>query len=302
MAPKPKIKKINSPAPAKGSTTQLLRIPSVDEVNEPPTEFTEYMTLLYGGKGMGKTSGSSSFPDYLNCSFEPRRRNIRIRQTFFEVKKSQDLMDYRDEHPDEDPLNYDAWRQFVEIGRQAVEDPTVSGIAVDTVDLAYSACQESICFDRGNPNLSAKCDGINGWDDLRMTFTGFFTYLASHGLGILFISHAKEREQEFMDGAEGITLVGPSCTPACEKIMKQLCDFWFYYTYHESRRCLIIRDPEMNINVACGNGFMDANGEPLRRIYVPEARPEEFYSTISSYYKGEATKKQPVKKKAIRKK
>lgn len=282
----------------KRQKVSTIRIPTSSEMNEPPENFLDYCTLLYGRKGIGKTSATASFPGFLNCQFEPRRRNVKIRQMNFDCKSASELIILNDKGT-QDPLEYDAWKMLVEVGRLAIDDDSVKGLAIDSVDLAYSACQESLCADRGVEHPSAKTEGSNGWDELRMTFTGFFNTLMTNGLSILFISHAKEREQEFMEGTEGLAIVGPSCTPGCGKILKQLCDYWFFYGFHDGKRCVTLRDPDMNLDVACGNGFYNEDGSEIRHIYIPNDHTK-FYPTINSYYKGETPK--PVRKKTVKRK
>jgi hypothetical protein len=54
------------------------------DLSIPPMNFLQYTTLLYGAKGAGKTTGASTFPDNYTFMYEPRRRNIALRASFFE--------------------------------------------------------------------------------------------------------------------------------------------------------------------------------------------------------------------------
>jgi hypothetical protein len=289
-------------------TTTPIVLPGPNDLHIPSEDFSDYCTLLYGKKGIGKTTLTSGYPGYLNCCFEPGRNNITIRKVDFELKSAEQLIKLRQEGAD--MYNVDPWMKLMEVGRLAIEDPTVKGLAIDTVDLAYSACQESVCSQNGVLTPFAKVDNRpNLWDELRMTFTGFFHYLRSQGVGVLFVSHAKEREQELMEGNAGMAIVGPSCTKACLQIMKQMCDFWMYYGFHEGKRCIILDDPDMTIDVACGVGFRDINGIQLPRIYLPKNpnNPEELYHAIDSKFSPskakESTKKKVAKQsvKAVKK-
>lgn len=289
------VKKIIGKPPTR--KTPAIILPGRDDLSVPPEDFLEYTALFYGKKGIGKTSGTSSYPDYINCAFEPERKNIELRKIDFHLRDAEELIQLAASGEYSDPFEYDAWEHLKQVGYLALKDPTVKGLAVDTVDLAYSACQESICARHGVTSPFAKVEGKNLWDTLRMEFTGFFSTLRHHGIGTLFISHAKEREAELMDGVEGLTMVGPSCTPACMKILKQLCDFWFYYGYHDGKRCLWLDDPTLSVDVACGRGFKNPDGTQREKLYLPND-VSKFYDTINKAYGGKApkTSKKTVKK------
>ena len=299
-APRKAVKTIKSPPPKR--TTGVIVLPSRNDLSVPPEDFLEYTTLIYGKKGIGKTTATSTFPDYLNCCFEPGRKNIEIRKIDFDLKTAQELMECSQSGDYDSPEEYDPWLKLMEVGRLSIDDDTVAGLAIDTVDMAYSACQESVCARAGVESCFAKVQGQNLWDTLRMEFTGFFHLLRSKGVGTLFISHAKEREAELMEGVEGVTMVGPSCPPACAKIMKQICDYWFFYGYSEGKRCLWLDDPEMNVEVACGRGFKAKDGTQLEKLILPND-PSKFYSLVDKAYgsKSPSPSKPKTVKKAVKK-
>lgn len=289
----PKKKTVTQPSYAglRREKVKQIILPGPKDLNQPSQVFTDYTTLIYGAKGVGKTTATASFPDCLNVSWEPRRRNVAIRMYSLELKQSSEITD-----DDDDP-----WIEFVEVCRLAAEDPTVKTLAIDTVDICYSACQEHICRIHGVTNPGDKKDFGKTWNDLKFTFTALFRTLSESGLSLIFISHSKEREQELMEGVDSVTLIGPSCASSCLTIMKQLCDFWFFYGYHEGKRCLTIRDSNRNVDVAAGYGFFDASGEPIDKIYIPND-PMKFYDTVNSAFisktpvtKG-GTVKRPVRK------
>ena len=60
------------------SGVSAIRIPSVDEVNEPSTTLTDYAICLFGEKGVGKTSLAAQFENSLIIMLEPKRRNLRM--------------------------------------------------------------------------------------------------------------------------------------------------------------------------------------------------------------------------------
>lgn len=285
---KEKVKK-EKPSYAKIARPKVkeIKLPGPDEFHEPSTNFTDYTTLIYGAKGIGKTTGTSTFPDNLSISFEPKRRNVKHRRYAIEFKKAAEITG-----DDDDP-----WCELVEVCRLAIADPTIKSLTIDTVDIAYEICQEHICRKRGIENPSEKSDGGNAWNDLKATFTALFGTLIEEGMTVIFVSHAKERDQEFMENIEGMSIIGPSCSPACLKILKQICDFWFFYGYHEGKRTLTIRDPNRYVDVAVGIGFEEADGTPIEKIVLPDD-PTQFFNAINEAFK---PKTAAPKKKAVRK-
>lgn len=287
------IKKIKKKPPTKRTASPIV-LPGINDFSIPPENFLDYTTLIYGKKGIGKTTATSTYPNYVNCCFEPGRKNISIRKLDFELKTANEIMEAANSGNFSHPSEYDPWIKLQEVGYLAISDSTVNGLAIDTVDLAYSACQESVCAAKGVTSPFEKVQGQNLWDDLRMTFTGLFHALRSENVGTLFISHAKEREAELMEGVEGVTMVGPSCSPACAKIMKQLCDYWFYYGYNEGKRCLWLDDPDMSVDVACGRGFKNADGTQKTKLFLPND-PSKFYPVVNAAY-GKKSSSKPIKK------
>lgn len=271
-------------------------LPKREEINQPPTDFLAYTTLLYGGKGKGKTTASSTFPDCLNIAFEPRRRNIALRMYAINGGvTATDIIKNRKE----DSNYLDPWTEFCCVIEMALADPTIRTIAIDTVDILYECCQEFVCAEKGLANPSDKSDGGNTWNQLKYLFIAALRAIIDRDdKALLLISHAKERDQEFMDGVDSMSLVGPSCSNACLKILKQVCDFWFFYGVDDSKRCLTLRDYERNVDVSCGHGFLDANGEEITKLYIPN-RVDAFYNTLNEAYQG--TQPKPVKKRLAKK-
>lgn len=242
----------------------------------------------------------------MNFAYEPRRQNVSLRKLDFELITAEQIHERKEAFDkDEEAFykkynnrSYDPWIDVKEFGFLCTQDDTVNGIAVDSVDMAYEMCQESICFNLGVSSPGERSDGGAGWNALKMEFLSFFRTLGDNGLSLLFISHAKARDQEFMDGISKVSIVGPSCSPACLKIMKQMCDFWFYYGYTDGKRTITLRDPTMEVDVATGYGFLDEEGEPINSIEIPED-PTKFYSTLNAAFQGTTTKKKAVPKRKL---
>lgn len=290
--PKPEFARLEKPK------VKQLVLPGLHEHHKPSNELTDYTILLYGVKGIGKTSALSTFENHLIFSFEPKRRNIEGRIVFLEVNTSAKIQKTGD----------DPWVDFVEYCNLAINDPTVKTICVDTADLCYEACQEHICAKYEIDHPSDKKDFGKSWNDIKQTFIDHFSVLISSGKTLVFTSHAKEREQEMQDGIGAVEMVGPSCAPACLKIMKQLCDFWFFYGYKEGERVITVRDESQTVAVGCGYGFFDKDQNPIEQIVIPNLSKnpngDTFFNAINKAFKGSSSPKQvskPAPKKIVRK-
>lgn len=249
-----------------------------------------------GAKGIGKTTASSTFPGNLNFMWEPRRKNVKLRMIGSDegimVRPAAEIMDGA-----EDP-----WELFKDYVAAAIHDPTVNTVTFDTVDLAYQACFESVCASLGVSHPSEiPNDYGNSWNVIKNEFTALLdTIRASEKVGLLLISHVKERDQEFAEGAGKLSIIGPSCPPACIQILKATCEFWFYMGWSEGHRQLYVRDPDRIIDVAAGHGFIGSDGDPINDFQLPDD-PTKFYATVQRKFKGGETTKRTTKKKARRK-
>ena len=261
-------------------TTRKIVIPGPDDLNIPSNDLGDYAILLMGAKGVGKTTATASWPDNLNFQWEPWRANVSLRMIGADdgiiVRTAQQIMDGA-----EDP-----WLLFIDYTAAAMEDDTIKSFAWDSVDLAYQACFESICARKGvtHPTQVEKDYG-NTWNDIKNEFTALISTIRAGGKGIVFISHVKEREQEYTEGTTALEMIGPSCTPACLKIMKDVCSFWLYYGWKDGQRTVWCRDPDRFIDVSCGTGFINKKGELLNSFHIPANKPKLFYPTLNHAFK-----------------
>jgi hypothetical protein len=243
----------------------MKRIPRPDQLNVPPANFLEYTTLIYGTKGIGKTSLASTFPDCVVIMTEPLRKNLEIRQLSLHVNTVPQLMDKAE----------DAWEVFKEVIAEASEDPTVQCLAIDTVDRLYEACLNHHCLQAKVLHPGGLNDYGQLWslikDDFEVTLNG----IRMLGMGLLLISHAKETEIELVTGGKA-TMYGPSCSAAATRYIKGACDYAFFLGYHGKQRCLHLRGDE-NIWTACG---------PANRFVSPQGRPVEILEMPSDISKG----------------
>lgn len=295
IEPKPKKTKPVYTTPSVSKTRHII-IPGPKDLNIPSDELNNYCIMLYGGKGAGKTTASSTFPDHFNFQFEPARRNVKMRMYPLLVRRAAEIT------CDED----DPWVEFILACEQVREDKTITWVAIDSVDLAYKCCQEHVCRLNECESPTDKNDYGKTWAAVTDTFVSTMNSLRIAGKSLLFISHAKERETEFFDSdgmKENLSLITPTCTASCLKVMKQMCDFWLYLGKSAGeQRTLTVRDtndPRM-LDVACGCGFIDEDGNPINRINLPSDQ-SQFYKVVNDAFQGRVPRAKVAPKKVVRK-
>lgn len=231
------------------STAPKLSLPT--EVNTPPSSLSDYCICLYGAKGIGKTSLAAQNEGYLTLMTEPRRRNLSILQ----VPKE-----------NEPALDWNAIKGYIELG---IDSPDILGFNVDSVDRAYDLCFAQVCKDVGCNHPNEMNDYGATWNRIKAEFETTFNTILFAGKGLWFISHAHQKENDEVVATEKFETCMPTCSPACWKYLKAVCDFAFYYGYTNRNRSIVVRG-EGFIWTGCGveDRFLDPQGEPLKSFYV----------------------------------
>lgn len=237
------------------------------EVNEPPDELFAYLICLYGKKGIGKTSLASQAPGSHTFMWEPRRRNLRIRQ--------QDMNQYPDE---------ERWTAYKELQQQALDDDSVQVIINDTVDRLYEACLAGNCYDRGITSPPNDDYGAT-WREIKADFEETLDLIRAADKGHVLISHQTTREMTSMDGGD-YTVIEPSCMPAAFKYIQAAADFAFYYGIYEGKRALYLRGIDNFIWAACGTDehFMQPGGKEVMILEMGNSPKLAYKSLVDSFY------------------
>lgn len=283
----------SKPAPAPAG----IYIPGPDELNEPPNDLLKYMICLYGTKGIGKSTLASTFPNSLTLMTETIRKGLRIRMAQLRTYTAEQIMEGA---PD----------TFVQVGEridQILGDGTIEVLNIDSIDLFYDMVVHHVSakWEVSNPSVLGK-ESSGCWIDIRNTFKAFMDLLAESPLGIVLISHSKEREIEAIDG-ELTPMISPSCAPACLQYIKQACDYAMFYGWHNDKRVIMVRDGLNRAWCAAGpeGHFMQPDGKPLNMFEIPDD-PAMGYKTLvkafdnklydSQRMKEESAPKLPTKK------
>lgn len=232
---------------------------------KPASELHHHNVAIFGRKGVGKSTLGSSFPNSLNFRFERGRRNIEVYQV------------------PTDPRLRLTWGSFMDYVELFADDEQFDTAVIDSVDIAYDECLEHVCakYNVSHPSKAGK-DGPGVWDEIKMTFESTFRAIQDCGKGIVFLSHEKKREEGQADGTmkEFIDL---TCKPAAGKIIKNICEFVWYYGYSGNERVLYLRNSDNSMEVACGRRdvFLQPDGVALKRIGMPTVPEGEDPLTIT---------------------
>ena len=243
------------------------------EPNVPPTDFSEYCTLIFGAKGAGKTSLCAQLPGSLTIQLEPRRRNLRIRQIEIPPVTISELR--------ESPSQVTPWQKIQAVIDKAITDKSVKHICIDTVDRAYDAAFNHHCAKNNVDNPSDLNDYGKTWDKIKQDFERTLSlvhFTENPHKGLILTSHSRHREVAEDDEAPEMFV--PTCKPACWQFLKACCDYAFYYGFSGNRRVLVLRGNE-EIWTACGpeDFFLDPDGNPLQRISMGTS-PKEAYTNL----------------------
>jgi len=233
---------------------------------EPPDKLTDYSICLFGEKGVGKTSLAAQFPDSLVFMWEPRRRNLRIKQV---------------PGPDEEPLDWERFKAYLD--KVLSQKKTIRTVVIDTVDRAYQCCQNTVCYNKGVKHPSDMNDYGATWYECRREFEDVMNRLLYNDILPIFISHCRLRPVVTRTG-EDFDLVQPTCPDACWQYLKATCDFAFYYGYHGPERSITLRGNEL-VWSSCGvdDHFLTPDGNFLSEFPAGESAKEAYKNLTAAF-------------------
>lgn len=238
------------------------------EANVPPQDLFAYTILLFGEKGIGKTSLLSRFPDSLVFMFEPRRRNLSITQVWQNEDKT-------------GPLDWDTFAKAVdELVELGPEGSGYRTLAIDSLDRAYKRCLESVCAESGFAHPNDANDYGKTWEKIKERFESTLASLSHAGYGVSMTSHGKvHRMQPPLGDAydqQGITASG-----SAKDVADVLCDFVIYYGYHGNNRTFTVRGNQA-VYASCGvtDRFLDPDGNKLQ-TFDAGSSPEEAFDNLT---------------------
>lgn len=253
------------------------RVTILPEVaNIPPERLEDSIIVIYGRKGIGKTSLAAQFNRSLVCMFESGRRNLPIVMV-----------------PGKDEPKLD-WQTFKEYAEAFIESDKFDTLVVDTMDRAYDACLADVCRHLGCEHPQDKNDYGKTWNAVKDEFRAVMEVIKASGKGLVLLSHEtpkplnKASKTLKRDGVAAETLLErfePSCSKQAFEVIQEICDYVFYYGYREEYRCITVRSPNDIVWTSCGMGeqFLDPDGTPISSFKVGNS-PKDAYISLQEAY------------------
>lgn len=244
--------------------------------NTPPQNIGDSIIVIYGRKGIGKTSLAAEFPKALVAMFERGRRNLNI----FQIPQE-----------DEPKLDWGSFKAYVEA---FIESEDFDTLVIDTIDKAYEACMDYVCKINGCEHPNDKNDYGKTWQAVKREFDNVLGLIHESGKGLVLISHEAPKPlakaTKGMARDEGASITGlermePTCSKQAFEVIQEICDYVFYYGYREEYRCITVRSSNDLVWTACGvaDRFLDPDGNPLSTFKVGNS-PKDAYDNLLAAY------------------
>lgn len=264
--------------------------------NEPPESFLEFITLIFGRKGIGKSTLCGSLSKLekkknLVMMLEKGRQNLRI----YQVPKRKKGEKYVPP----------TWEQVLEWTEEFSTSDFYDSLTIDTLDQLYKLCFAHVCDGMGykHPDDAGKGKASGVWQEIEAEFNSYLTSLLQIGKPVIFVSHEKVREIESKklrelkkeakgddeDGDESkIERIEPSCSPAALRAVQEMCDYVLYIGYHNRKRAVTVRDTGDYIWVSCGvpDTFLDPDGNEINQFFLGDT-PEEARKNLIRAFNNE---------------
>ena len=228
------------------------------EKSTPKTSIGDYIILLFGEKKIGKTMLSAQFPDALHAMWEPGGKALEI---------------YQSEFAD--------WATFKKAVTEIRKDKRFKTVVIDTVDLAFKAADAYACSKLAIEDAADEEWG-KGWRAIRKEFERQIHRLISAGKGVLFISHAMEREIKTRRGSSSHKVISTMPRQAAE-IIEGLVDIWAYFSYDGEERVLVVGgDEDISAGHRLDGRFM-WNGNPVRKIPMGSSAEQGYKNFVDAF-------------------
>jgi len=280
MAKVMKLGGVKSAAPVIKSKT-LLNISLDEDINQPPDILTHYSWLLYGNKGIGKTSVTTHFPNPILLALEPGYKGLAVN-----AKPVPD------------------WAHFIGyVDLLVAEGDDTRTVIVDTVDLMYDYAYDAECSRLKINNPTEENDFGATWRKIRKMFRQQIERLLSLPGCVIFISHDTEKEIDVIgsEGSEKRERVQPTIAKQGLQEVEGLMDMIGYYGYDGDDRFLWISGSQVRVGKCRPEKhFLTKSGERISRIPMGKSSQEAFNNLQLAFDNKQETV-EGVKKKEVNK-
>ena len=194
-------------------------------------DFSRMVTFLYGEKKIGKTTFAAQIPGALFLCTEEGVNHLEV----FKV-------------------SIRTWEDLYTLGKELKAGKhEFTTLVFDTVDLAFKLCENYTCKKLGIVHASDAAFG-KGYSLIRDEFVRVVNGLAQLGLGIVFISHSKEKELK--KKADKWTVMTSTLGTAASEVVNGMSDLILYAYIHEDGRRVVRTKPTKYINAGDRTGIL----------------------------------------------
>ena len=232
------------------------------ELSKPYTSISDYGILLYGREKIGKTTFAAQFPDALFLMFEPGGKALSL---------------YK--------IDINSWSDFLQTMNLLKKEKRFKTIIIDTVDICYKMCFDYVCKKLGVDHPSEE-GWSKAWNMIKDEFQKQISILLKLNRGVLFISHATEKEIKKRYGESEHRII-PTMSKQARDVLEPMIDIWMYCEYGEQERQFIIRGDQL---VSAGHRLQN-NFVNIDKISMGNSSKESYNNFIDAFNNIEKRKK-----------
>lgn len=254
------IRKVGKPvAKPTAPVAETVSVSLPSEASIPSNKLGDYSILLYGEKKIGKTSLASKFKDAFFFMLEPGAKALAIYQR---------------------PVT--SWAEFKKYIALLQSDKKFGTVVIDTIDIAYKLCHLYVCQKLVIQHPSDEEWG-KGWEAIRDEFTGEVNKLLALNKGVIFISHAAEKEITTRIG-DKYHKIAPTMSNQARDVLEGIVDIWAYYCYDGKQRVLMVEgDDHIGAGHRLERRFKYTDGTAIKEIPMGTNANEAFKLFLEAF-------------------
>jgi hypothetical protein len=270
----------NGATKSKSKDKQLEELVGYCEEGEPieiSDQFLDYVFLLYGESGSGKTSTLSKCPGSYIVQCDPKRKGLKVRQTNvpdLTLKETKQARGSKQPTP---------WDVIEATFARILEDDSVNTVIIDNIRAFYQHALNHYCAVNMVDTVQQMDDYGVSWDAIDEMYLNWWSKIVNSGRGLGLIAHQREREIKLPDDTV-VLQIQPDVSGRAFQAIRSITDFAFYLGKTDHGRVLTIRHESNDIWYKCCTDedeprFYDPQGKPVHRISAGDS-PSECWGGI----------------------